>query len=68
MHTLVKTVTCPECGEILTLTPDEVEIASLLVCENCYTALEITSEDPVEVTVVDVDPEELDDFDEDEED
>ncbi|MBU1050816.1 hypothetical protein KKG90_12445 [Candidatus Bipolaricaulota bacterium] len=64
----MKTIVCPECGEIITVAADEAELSSRLVCENCYSILEITSEDPIEVTVIDVDPDELDedDFDEDE--
>lgn len=68
MQTSVKTVACPECGEIIMLAAEEVELSSLLVCENCYSTLEITAEDPIQVVVVDVDPDELDeeDFDDDE--
>lgn len=62
MEMSMKPVTCPECGEITMLAAEDVELSALLVCENCYSTLEITAEDPIEVVVVDVDP---DDFDED---
>ncbi len=66
----MKTIVCPECGEIITVAADEAELSSRLVCENCYSILEITSEDPIEVIVIDVDPDDLDDddFDEDDDD
>ena len=66
MRTIVKTIECPECGEPITLAADEVEVSALLVCENCYTTLEITAEDPTEVVAVDIDPDEFEDEDEDE--
>jgi DNA-directed RNA polymerase subunit M/transcription elongation factor TFIIS len=62
----MKTIACPECGELLTINPDEVELFTRLVCEGCYTTLEITSDDPIELAVVEVDPDELDDDDYDE--
>jgi len=66
MQTSVKTVACPECGEIIMLAAEEVELSALLVCENCYSTLKITAEDPIKVVVVD--PDELDEegFDDDE--
>ncbi len=66
----MKTVVCPECGEIILVAAEDAELSTRLVCENCFSILEITSEDPIEVAIVDVDPDELDedDFDEDDED
>ena len=64
----MKTVVCPECGEVILVAAEEAELATRLVCENCYSTLEIVSEDPIEVTIVDVDPDELDDDDFDEDD
>lgn len=67
----MKTVVCPECGDIITVSPDEIELFSRIVCEGCYSTLEIIEEDPLEVAVVEVDPDEFDDdddFDEDEDD
>lgn len=68
MRTIMQTIECPECGESITLVADEVEVSALLVCENCYSTLEITEEDPIVVSVIDVDPDDLDehDYDEDE--
>lgn len=63
----MKTIVCPECGEVILVSADEAEVSARLVCENCYSTLEIVSENPIEVTIVDIDPDELDedDFDED---
>ena len=68
MRSIVERLECPECGEAITLATDEIELGMLLVCDNCYTTLEITAEDPIEVAVIDVDPDELDeeDFEDDE--
>lgn len=59
----MKTIVCPECGEIITVNPDETELFSRLVCISCYSTLEIIEEAPIAVSVVDIDP---DEFDEDE--
>ena len=42
---------------------DDIEMFARIVCENCYAALEIIEEDPLEVAVVDIDADEFDDED-----
>jgi hypothetical protein len=64
----MKTIVCPECGELISVNPDEVELFTRLICEGCFSPLEVTSEDPIEVAVVEVDPDEFDDEDDYEED
>jgi len=64
----MNTVICPECGEVIAVNPDEVELASRLVCEGCYSTLEVVAEDPIEIAVVEIDPDELEDDDDYEED
>ena len=59
----MKTVVCPECGDIITVSPDEIELFSRIVCEGCYSTLEIIEEDPLEVAIVEIDPDDLDDED-----
>jgi Zn finger protein HypA/HybF involved in hydrogenase expression len=63
MEEAMKTVVCPECGELVTVNPDEIELFSRIVCEGCYSTLEIIEEDPLEVAVVEIDPDEFDDDD-----
>lgn len=64
----MKRIVCPECGEIITVTPDEVVLFSRIVCERCHSALEIIKEDPIEVSVVEIYHDEFDDDDYDEDD
>lgn len=66
MEESMKTVVCPECGEVITVNPDELELFSRIVCEACYSTLEVIEEDPLEVAVVEIDPDEFDDEDYDE--
>ena len=61
----MKTIVCPECGEVILVNPDEVDLSTRLVCESCYASLEVTAENPIEVAVVEVDPDEFDEDDED---
>ena len=56
----MKTIVCPECGEIITVDPDETELFSRLVCVSCYSTLEIIEEAPIAVSVVEIDPDEFD--------
>ena len=55
---------CPECGEGITLAPEEVLLYSTVVCDECGAVLEIVSEDPPTASVVEP-PIEEDTFDED---
>ena len=59
----MKSIVCPECGEIITVNPDELEMFSRIVCEGCYSTLEVIGEDPIEVAVVEIDPDDFDDDD-----
>lgn len=63
MEETMKTLVCPECGEPITINPDELEVSSRIVCESCYSTLEVIDDDPIEVAVVEIDPEEFDDDD-----
>ena len=62
----MKTLVCPECREIITVNPDETEQFFRLVCEGCFSTLEIVEVDPIEAIVVESDPDEFDDDDIDE--
>ena len=56
---------CPECGAEIELRPDEVEVHARVLCEACYSTLEIVSENPLETLVIEEDDFDDDDFDED---
>lgn len=68
-------VVCPECDSPLDIDLDEVEEGEVVQCEECGTALEVVSSDPLELAPVDEegyddedkdDPRATDDEDEDE--
>ena len=62
----MKTIVCPECGEIIPVNPDEVELFSQIVCEGCFSTLEIIEENPFVAAVVESESDEIDDDDYDE--
>lgn len=47
-------VVCPECESALLIDVDEVEEGDTFPCEDCGADLEITSLDPLKVTLIDV--------------
>ena len=61
-------IVCPECGESIAVNPDELELYARIVCEACYSTLEVIDDEPIEVALVEIDPDDFDDDDEYEED
>ena len=60
--------TCPECENNLDLEVDEVEEGDVVTCEECGTAFEVVSTEPLELARADEELEEGDDdYEEDEE-
>lgn len=60
--------TCPECENNLDLEVDEVEEGDVVTCEECGTAFEVVSTEPLELARADEELEEDDeDYEEDEE-
>lgn len=59
--------TCPECDAALDLEPEDVDLDDRLSCDDCGTALKVTSIVPLEVDV-DEEEEDEDDLEDDEDD
>jgi|GEM_PF-1519347 len=55
---------CPECGERIIIPEAELELNVGVICEACYTPLQVVELDPVVLQVLDVDLDDLDDDDE----
>lgn len=58
---------CPECESALDLEEDEVEEGDVIVCDECGTEYEIVATDPIELSKVEEDYEDEDEFNEEEE-
>lgn len=57
---------CPECGETLTLSSEKLALHSQFECDECWSLLEVVSEEPLKVEAVagDSTPDNYDDDDE----
>lgn len=57
---------CPECGESLTLSSEKLTLHSQFECDECWSLLEVVSEEPLKVVAVE-DGSTSDDYDDDDE-
>ena len=51
----MRKVVCPECGETLFLSPEELALHSQFECNECWVLLEVVREEPLKVTAVEGD-------------
>lgn len=58
---------CPECESALDLDEDDVEEGDVVVCDECGTEYEIVATDPLELSKVEEDYEDEEEFGEEEE-
>ncbi len=58
-------VNCPECDAIIDVEEDELDEGDTLTCEECGTTLSVISVDPLELESADEDDEEVEEEDED---
>lgn len=58
---------CPECESALDLDEDEVEEGDVVVCDECGTEYEVVAVDPLELSKVEEDYEDEEEFGEEEE-
>lgn len=48
----MRKIVCPECGETVMLSPEELALYSQFECGECGTILEVVGEEPLKVEVV----------------